>query len=98
MQLAIDSLDRLVELVEERGGRVPATDAAAHLFAVKQAPAGLARSLLQPLVDDDARLVWRGASVALASAPEPPLLEHASFVVFDLETTGLAVASSRICE
>ena len=48
MQLAIDSLDRLVELLEERGGRVRASEAAAHLFAVRQAPEGLARSLLQP--------------------------------------------------
>ena len=55
MQLAIDSLDRLVELLEERGGRVRASEAAAHLFAVRQAPEGLARSLLQPLVDDDER-------------------------------------------
>jgi DNA polymerase III subunit epsilon len=97
MQLAFDSLDRLVELVEERGGRVAVEEAAAHLFAVRQAPAGLARSLLQPLVDDDARLAWRGSFVALAGH-EPPLLEHARFVVFDLETTGLARASARICE
>ena len=60
MQLAIDSLDRLVELLEERGGRVRASEAAAHLFAVRQAPEGLARSLLTPLVDQDARLAWRG--------------------------------------
>jgi DNA polymerase III epsilon subunit family exonuclease len=97
VQLAIDSLDRLVELLEERGGRVRASEAAAHLFAVRQAPEGLARSLLQPLVDDDARLAWRGAFVSLASAPDP-LLGDAHFVVFDLETTGLSQASSRICE
>ncbi len=97
MQLAIDSLDRLVELVEERGGRVAAGEAARHLFAVRQAPAGLARSLLGPLVDGDARLAWRGAHIALVEHVSP-LLEEASFVVFDLETTGLAVASSRICE
>jgi DNA polymerase-3 subunit epsilon len=97
VQLAFDSLDRLVELVEERGGRVPASEAAAYLFAVHRAPAGLARSLLEPLVAEDARLGWRGAFVALAEH-EPPPLEEARFVVFDLETTGLAVASARICE
>jgi DNA polymerase III epsilon subunit family exonuclease len=97
MQLALDSLDRLVELVEERGGRVRASEAARGLFAVRQAPEGLARSLLGPLVEGDARLEWRGEFVALSSTPDP-LLPRAEFVVFDLETTGLAVASARICE
>ena len=46
MQLAIDSLDRLVELLEEKGGRARASEAAALLFAVRQAPEGLARQLL----------------------------------------------------
>ncbi len=64
---------------------------------MSRAPEGLARSLLGPLVDADARLAWRGAFVALSAASDP-LLHEASFVVFDLETTGLAVASSRICE
>src|SRR3954454_15707813 len=58
VQLALDSLDRLVELLEERGGRVRASEAAAHLFAVKQAPEGLARQLLGPLVEGDPRLAW----------------------------------------
>lgn len=97
VQLAFDSLDRLVEHVEERGGFVSANEAAAHLLAVRQAPEGLARSLIQPLVEEDARLVWRGSHVALAGV-QPAALEDARFVVFDLETTGLAVASSRICE
>jgi DNA polymerase III epsilon subunit family exonuclease len=97
MQLAIDSLDRLVELVEERGGRVPAREAARELFAVGAATDAVARTLLGPLVEDDDRLAWRGACVALAAEPSP-LLEQASFCVFDLETTGLAPASARICE
>jgi DNA polymerase III epsilon subunit family exonuclease len=97
VQLAIDSLDRLVEFVEEAGGRARASAAARHLFAISQAPEGLARSLLQPLVDGDDRLEWRGTFVALAGAPDPPI-EEAVFVVFDLETTGLSVPSSRICE
>src|SRR5438132_7826402 len=95
--MAIDSLDRLVELVEERGGRVGAADAARELFALGRTNDGLARSLLGPLVDSDARLAWRGACVALAES-RSPLLEEAAFCVFDLETTGLATASARICE
>ena len=97
MQLAIDSLDRLVQLVEERGGRVAAADAARELFAFQTASDAVARSLLGPLVDGDARLAWRGAAVALAESCSPRL-EEAAFCVFDLETTGLATASARICE
>jgi len=97
MQLAIDSLDRLVVLVSERGGRLPAGEAARELFALGRTSDALARALLGPLVDGDDRLAWRGASVGLAETASPPL-EDASFCVFDLETTGLATASARICE
>ncbi len=96
-RLALDSLDRLVELVEERGGYVSAGEAAAHLLQLRRAPEGLARSLLHPLVEEDSRLLWRGSHVALAGG-RTAALHEASFVVFDLETTGLAVASARICE
>jgi DNA polymerase III epsilon subunit family exonuclease len=99
VQLAFDAADRLVELVEERLGPVPVEEAARTLFAFRHAPAGLARGLLADVVAGDARLAWRGASVALA---EPVggdhALERATFVVVDLETTGLAPGSARICE
>jgi DNA polymerase III epsilon subunit family exonuclease len=97
VQLALDSLDRLVALAEERGGRVGVAEAAREVLALRRVPDGLARSLLGPLVEDDARLEWRGPFVALAGEADP-LLDEASFVVFDLETTGLLVASARICE
>src|SRR5439155_13530572 len=97
MQLAFDAVDRLVELVEERGA-VPAGEAARHLLALRQAPDALARSLIGELVAGDARLTWRGACVALSEPHSDPLLEEAQLVVFDLETTGLAAASARICE
>ena len=69
MQLALDAADRLVELVEERRGPVPADEAARRLFALRTAPVALARSLLEDVVAADARLAWRGASVALAAPP-----------------------------
>jgi DNA polymerase III epsilon subunit family exonuclease len=97
VQLAFDSLDRLVELVEERGGRVVANEAARALFAAGHLPQGAARSLLGPLVEQDARLTWRGSFVALVEN-EDAALEDATFVVFDLETTGLQTVSARICE
>jgi DNA polymerase III epsilon subunit family exonuclease len=99
MQLRLDAADRLVELVEERRGPVPADDAARRLFALRQAPVALARSLLTEVVEADARLAWNGDTVALAKPPGAELLlEKATYVVVDLETTGLRPGTAAICE
>jgi DNA polymerase III epsilon subunit family exonuclease len=99
MQLRLDAADRLVELVEERRGPVFVEEAARRLFALRHAPIGLARSLLEEVVGDDARLAWRGDAVGLAEPPGADLpLERATFVVVDLETTGLTPSTARICE
>jgi DNA polymerase III epsilon subunit family exonuclease len=99
MQLSFDAADRLVELVEAQRGPVPAEEAARVLFALASAPAALARSLLDDVVTGDARLAWRGSAVGLAAPPGADmLLEHAHFVVVDLETTGLTPRTARICE
>jgi DNA polymerase-3 subunit epsilon len=98
VQLSFDAADRLVELVEARGA-LPAAQAARSLFALTSAPTAVARSLLDDVVADDARLAWRGDTVALATAGSLDLpLEDAIWTVFDLETTGLTPSSSRICE
>ena len=99
MQLRLDAADRLVELVEEQRGPVLAEDAARRLFALRQAPVALARSLLADVVETDARLAWSGDAVALADPPGGALLlEEATYVVVDLETTGLRPGRSGICE
>ena len=99
MQLSFDAADRLVELVHARHGPVPAEEAARALYALRHVPAGLARSLLDDVVAGDARLAWRGGAVGLADAPGSALrLEDATYVVVDLETTGLSPATSAICE
>jgi DNA polymerase III epsilon subunit family exonuclease len=97
VQLALDSLDRLVEALEERGP-LSAVEAARLLFATPTISEGLACSLLEDVTAGDSRLTCTGSSVALAGGRTDPLLEDAQFVVFDLETTGLSAASSRICE
>jgi DNA polymerase III epsilon subunit family exonuclease len=99
MQLRLDAADRLVELVEEQRGPVLAEDAARRLFALRQAPVALARSLLADVVETDTRLAWSGDAVALAEPPGTALLlEEATYVVVDLETTGLRPGRSGICE
>src|SRR2546421_2677386 len=99
MQLRLDAADRLVELVEERRGPVAVEEAARRLFALRQAPVGLARGLLEETVREDARLVWRGDAVSLAAPLGAALpLERATYVVVDLETTGLRPGMSQICE
>ena len=99
MQLTFDAADRLVELVQARRGPVDAVEAARALYALRHVPAGLARELLTEVVDGDSRLTWRGTSVGLSRPPGAGLaLEHATYVVVDLETTGLRPGSSAICE
>src|SRR5215212_4575973 len=81
MQLRLDAADRLVELVEERRGPVFVEEAARRLFALRHAPVGMARGLLEEVVGEDARLAWRGDAVGLAEPPGADLaLERATFV------------------
>jgi len=97
VQLALDSLDRLVDTLEERGP-LTVLDAARALFATTSIPDGLALSLLEDVTAGDSRVVCTGTTVSLVGGRPDPLLEDAELVVFDLETTGLAAGRDQICE
>src|SRR5436309_12017904 len=97
VQLALASLDRLVDILEERGS-LTVVDAARALFATSSIPDGLARSLLEEVTAGDSRVVCTGPTVSLVDGRPDPLLEEVELVVFDLETTGLAAGRDQICE
>jgi DNA polymerase III epsilon subunit family exonuclease len=97
VQLALDALDRLVDTLEERGP-LSAAEAARLLFATSSLSDGLACSLIAQVTAGDSRLSCAGSVVSLGGRPTDPLLDETEFVVFDLETTGLSAARSRICE
>jgi DNA polymerase-3 subunit epsilon len=97
MQLALDALDRLVEILEERGP-LSVVDAARALFATPSISDGLAASLIGDVISGDSRLTCIGGAVSLSAPRDDPPLEDAVFVVFDLETTGLSSARDQICE
>ncbi len=97
MELAVAALDRLVDFVDRRGGKASARDAAEHLLAIRRPSLDVAISLIEPLVEADARLDWDGGFVTHAR-PKHVLIDDARFVVFDLETTGLPAGRAQICE
>jgi DNA polymerase III epsilon subunit family exonuclease len=97
VQLALDSLDRLVDTLEERGP-LTVVEAARALFATSSISDGLACSLLEEVTAGDSRVVCTGATISLVGGRVDALLEEAEFVVFDLETTGLSATRNRICE
>jgi DNA polymerase-3 subunit epsilon len=98
MRCALAALDRLVRLAEERAAPVAATEAARCLFASQRVQPSLAQTLVEAVIAHDSRLSWSGGRVLLAPDPADAALEAATFVVFDLETTGLSSVASRICE
>ena len=73
VQLALDSLDRLVDTLEERG-TLSAVEAAQSLFATPSISDGLACSLLEEVTAGDSRVVCTGATVSLAGSRADPLL------------------------
>ena len=99
MQLRLDAADRLVELVEDRRGPVPADEAARKVLnsaARSRRPRALAarRSRRRPT----RAFAGRATSSRSRALGDELLLERATYVVFDLETTGLRPGTCRPCE
>jgi DNA polymerase-3 subunit epsilon len=98
MSTALEVADTLVAALERDGPLAPGV-AAERLLALASGPAALARTLLEAVVAEDARLVWRDGEIALAASPWASVaLEAGRYAVVDLETTGLAAGKDEITE
>jgi DNA polymerase III epsilon subunit-like protein len=98
MAMSLDVADALVATLERHGPLAPGA-AAERLLALASGPAGLARRLLDAVVAEDARLVWRDGEIALAGAPWAAVpLAEGRFAVVDVETTGLDAGRDEITE
>lgn len=92
--------DKLCALLERRGRPLEVGHVAAQVLRVRQAPERLQRLLVAEIVDGDPRLAWRGRDLVGLAPPGWALtrLEHATFCVVDLETTGGAPGHSKVTE
>ena len=100
MQLRLDAADRLVELVEEQRG--PVARGGRGAAAVRPPPGARRPRALAARGRRRDRCAARVERRRRRRSREPPgaalLLEEATYVVVDLETTGLRPGQSGICE
>ena len=93
--LVLETIDYLASV----GGTAPAARLVDYVMNIADAPDDLARSLMQPIVDRDARLRLNGSEIELDEPDHDAIdLCATSFVVFDLETTGAKAPPCRITE
>ncbi len=96
-----DSLaDRLCALLARRGRPLEVGQVASQLLRLRRCPERLQRRLVAEIVEGDARLAWLGRDLVGLAPPDwhATGLEHATFCVVDLETTGGSPGSSKVTE
>jgi DNA polymerase-3 subunit epsilon len=100
LQLSLTLADELYDLLLLTGEPVDFLDAAHRLLALKAAPEGLCRQVMDTLVSEDRRFCWSSpTTVGLADwRLADPDLADVAFVVIDLETTGTRAGLSKITE
>lgn len=93
--LVMETIDYLVSV----GGAATARATVEYVMNIENADYGMARILINDIVERDSRLLLDGDNVVLAEPDHDAIdLAKTSFVVFDLETTGAKAPPCRVTE
>ncbi len=91
----METIDYLVSV----GGTATARDTVEYVMNIENADYGMARILINDIVERDSRLSLDGDNVLLTEPDHDAIdLAKTSFVVFDLETTGAKAPPCRVTE
>lgn len=94
-----DLVDDTVQLLQTSGGEVDVVTVVDVVMRMRSAPADIAKVLVTELVGRDPRFELEEQTLRLTEvASRNPRLDEATFVVFDLETTGAKAPPCRITE
>jgi DNA polymerase III epsilon subunit family exonuclease len=94
-------VEETLRLLHSNGGRAPATEVCANILELPDLDASVASSLVTELIGEDWRLrVTEDGRVVevMCEDDECRALSQTDFVVFDIETTGPKMPSSRVME
>ena len=99
--LISDSLliNETIDFLRSLGGRASAVIVVDYIMSIRNPNPALAKLLVADLAARDSRIAVEGDDVELVERDHDPLpLQEASFVVFDLETTGAKTPPCRVTE
>jgi len=92
-------IELTIDLLASIGGSARPEEVVDHVMKISDPEPDLARHLVADLIGRDPRLRFAGDRVELVEADEAETrFDNASFVVFDLETTGAKAPPCRITE
>lgn len=100
LQLSLGLADDLYDMLLLSGEPVDHVEAASRLLALKAAPEAICREAMDAIVRSDHRFAWSSPNtLSLASWKfQDPDLSEITFVVLDLETTGMRPGIGKITE